>query len=286
MSHIYCLGDPLPEIPDLANIKIPFGFAFPGLPTLPTPIFPTLIIPSLEKYIAGVELQFSQLIMTVKSFIDPLLNFLNIPLIDWLPAIPTLPTFNILDIINGRVDKIIAEIRRLVKLNFDFKIPMLPTLYPTLEIPDIKVIHTFQIMMRNYLAIVVTKVTDLISQVTSILNIGMPPFPVIPTEDQIIQMIREKIDSAIENIDDFVIYVKNFKLDINLILSKIVFPMLPALPKIPNIMIDIKIPEVEIVAEISNFMMNLVYGLMKKIKDFIDQTLGQFINFSFPTICI
>lgn len=293
MSQVYCLADPIPEIPDLSDFEIPFGPAFSGLPTLPSPIFQTLVIPSLEKYIISVELQFSQLVMTLKSMIDPILGFLNIPLEDWLPKIPGLSNFSIVDILNGKSDKIILEIKR--NIDYGFEIPLLPKLYPTLDIPEIIAIQTFQFMMRNYMAMIVTKITSAIAQVTDRLEIAMPVFPVIPSSDQIFQLIKGTTETAIEglnqsgpikDINDFVIYAKNFNLDVNSILSKIDIPMLPPLPKTPNIPEDILIPEIGIVAELSNFNMNLIYGLMKMIKDFIDQTLGSFISFAFPTICI
>lgn len=301
MSY-YCLGDPLPSFPDLSKIHLPTGINFPGLPTLPSPIFPSINAPSLETFIAGAELQMSQIILTVTNMVKPMLDLVGQSLAEWLPPMPAIPTFSITDILSGKIDKMVESIRNLVKQGFTFSLPLMPKLYPTMDISDISTIQTLQFIIHNYLVMIAMKIIDLINQVTSILQIGMPTFPTIPSESQIIAMMGTVIDSSIKSSTDFVNYVKKNGGDAIQFLSKLTFPGLPSMPKIPGLpgvpaipaapripsipAVGVVIPEVTITAQISNFMTNLILGLLQTIMAFINSTLKSFMTFTFPTICI
>lgn len=282
----YCFGDPLPSIPDLSKFEIPFGVNFPGLPTLPSPIFPSITMPSIEKFVMGMEMQLSQFLITIKAMVEPMLSLIGGDVASWFPSIPSLPDFNLISILQNGVDGVLNKIKELIDSGFDFDLPLLPTLYPTMAIPVVKVLQTFQFIMRNHLVVIIMKIVNLIKQVTDHLEIGAAVFPSIPTPEEIIAMMGSVIDSSIEKIDDFVIYVKKHGMNAWEFLSKLSFPGLPSMPETPGIPFDFKIPEITIVSDISNFLSNLCLGVLRKIMEFIDSTLKNYMTFTFPTICI
>jgi hypothetical protein len=315
-----CLNTPLPTLDSiLASFKYSLTFPppFPKLPSLniflPSfgfPLFPNLNIPNLETVMAAIEFQAHQLITTVLAMIKPVIAKLGIAIDKFLPKIPGLPGLNLLDLISGNWQKLIAAVRK--ALDFGFSLPMLPIpLYPTLKIPDLHVAFTLQAIIANYMFIVIDKVAGIVQRVTKLFK-GMPfpTFPKFPSPEDILMSIISKIPGLpsfpsyaalleflkkkfqlphIPSIADITAKLSNLvpNIDISALFAKISLPAMPKFPQLPNPLIpSFNMPDIELAMHMLAFNINLQLGLLKPIMDFILNVLGKKLSFTFPKLCI
>lgn len=315
-----CTTTPLPTLDDLLKsfkFSLTWPPPFPRLPSLsvflpsfPTPLFPNLNIPNLEMVMAAIELQAMQLMTTVLNIIKPVLSKLGIAIGKFLPKIPGLPNFNLLDLLSGQWDKLVAAVKK--ALSFGFTLPMLPNpLFPTLKMPSLEIAYTLQAIIANYMFIVIDKTAGIVQKVTKLFK-GMPfpTFPKFPSPEEILLSIIGKIPGLpkFPTYADLLAHLKlKFKLphipsfadvmaklndlvpniDISALLAKISLPAMPKLPQLPNPLIpSFNFPDIELALNMLAFNINLQLGVLKPIMDFIMNTLGKKLSFTFPKICI
>lgn len=201
-----CLSSPLPTFDAIMASfrplmtwppKFPELPKFPRLmlPSLPWPLFPGLKVPNFELMLLAIELQAFQLQTTIMGIIKPMLSKLGIALSSFLPKIPGLPNLNLLDLISGNAEKLIAAVKAAI-LN-GFRLPGWPfPLYITLKIPDFEVIQTLQLIISNYMQMVANLIPGLVKKITDLFKKvipGMPAIPKLPTMDEVIAMIASKL---------------------------------------------------------------------------------------------
>jgi len=286
-----CLNSPLPSFDSImASFKPlmtwpPKFPAFPSLPkmmfpSLPSPLFPSFHVPNFELMLHALELQAFQLQTTIFGMIKPMLDKLGIAISSFLPKIPGLPNLNLLDLLSGSVDKIIAAVKAAIANGFH--LPGLPSpLFATLKIPEFEVIQTMQILISNYMGMVARLIPDLIGQITKKFKLpGLPAMPTLPSIGDIIAKIPSVPDIKAKIMDA----LGNF--DIMGFMSKITFPGLPALPSIPlPMMFSFKMPDIEFNLSLNLLYNHLTTGFLKPIMDFLLKTVSKVVSFTFPKLC-
>lgn len=284
-----CTNSPLPTFNSLydgfvENLTFPpQSFTFPSLPSLPSPMFPSIGIPNLEAVKILVELQSMQLMTTAMGMIQPMIDFLGLDLGAVLPKIPYLD-ISLTDLLNGDPSVFIQSIKdRLATGLPNLAWPFIPDpFYFKLGIPDISAIQTASLLVKDYSNLLTGFISGLVSQVTSELEIAnMPTLPAIPTYGELVQLLLDNVPGAsnvLDIIESGVSLSDIFNISI---------PGIPPLPSIPSPLIpSVNIPEFDFQEGMGLMLSNITTVLMQKIMDFIDSTLGAFLPFSFPTICL
>jgi hypothetical protein len=283
-----CLNSPLPSFDGIMASFRPLMTwppkfpSFPKLPSfmfpsLPSPLFPSFSVPNFELMIHGLELQAFQLQTTIMAMIKPILSKLGIALSSWLPKIPGLPNLNLIDLLSGSADKMVAAIRSAI-LN-GFRLPGLPfPFYVTLKIPDFEVIQTIQILIANYMAIVAKLIPSLIKTLTDKFKWpGLPKIPSLPSMEEIMSKLKSMLPE-IPRLPD---------LNIMALIGRITFPGLPAFPNISlPMMFSFKMPDIEFNLAYTMLLSHLTTGFLKPILDFILNTLSKYLSFTFPKLCV
>jgi hypothetical protein len=279
MSEI-CLSIPLPSLDGILNAFKPlltfppkFPFNLLRLPTLPSPLFPGLRMPNFEMVITAIELQAFQLQTTIMGMIKPLLSKLGIALSSFLPKLPGLPDFNLIDLLAGVPDRLIAALRGVIN---SLHLPNFPSpMFPRFKIPEIEILQKMQLVIANYMQTVANLIPGLVKRVTDVLKIGAMSFSLsFPSLDSVLA----RLQALTFNLPDF---------NIASLLAGISFPGLPAFPSISlPFVFSFKMPDIEFTAALTALYNHLTMGFLKPILDFIMNTLSKFLSFSFPLICI
>jgi len=242
--------------------------------------------------------------------IKPMLSFLGLDIGSFLPKLPGLPNFDLVDLVSGNVKALVAAIKQAIldKVHLPF-IPI--PIFGTLKIPDLEITHTLMALVSGYLQTVTTAVIGLIKKVTDKLKIAaMPALPSFPSFDSVVNMVKNAVRNAIAGIQlpNLSLEIPKFpgwpnidwpslpaipgmptlpSINLPAILASITFPGFPPLPAIPDPLVpNMNFPDVNIAMGIKLIMHNLTLGLLKPIMDFIENTLKKFISFTFPKICI
>jgi hypothetical protein len=274
-----CADSAIPNVNSMiAQIQpaLTFPPTFPTLgsllPTLPSPMFPSLQIPNLSLMMTAVEMQAFQLQNTLVGMMKPMLDLLSIDINSFLPPIPGLPGYNLLTLISAKADELIATIKASILGGFRF--PGLPDpLFPSMTIPDLQVLTTLQVAVSNYMQMIATMLPDLIESVTKKLKIpNITGLPTLPNIDDVSALAVSAYASAGRKLSA---------------LSSLSFPGLPALPALPDPLLpSFTMPDIDFASGLMALFNNLTTGLMQPIMEFIENTLSRFLSFSFPKFCI
>ena len=275
-----CTNTPLPTFSSLhssfsANLTFPpKELAFPEMPTLPSPMFPTIGAPNLEMVTTMLELQSHQLMLTMMGFIQPVIDALSLDLDAVLPTMPGLPDFNLMSLLENKADELYAAVKEMI--------PDLSGFYPSLGIPEMELMQKASELVKTYVASLITWLEEKISAVTDLLSlVGMPTLPSIPTIEELRSIAMNKWNEMKSMIPDFnaeASMADIFDFDI---------PGFPPLPKIPTPLIpSINIPEFSFELSLQSKFADIQGAAMSMIMDFVDSVLSTVLSFSFPTICI
>jgi len=190
---IICIDSPLGTLPDLSSYLTfpPFPMNFSALagmlPSVPVPLIPSISMPNLELYMVVMELQSTQIMTTILSMVQPMLDLLHIT--DFFPPIPGLPSFNLITLLSASANDLIAAVKALLAQGIS--LPFLPSpILPALDFPDLEVVVALQLILRNYAMLVVQLIEGLVKQVTDKLVLpGLPSLPTLPTMEEVKQML-------------------------------------------------------------------------------------------------
>lgn len=150
------------------------------------------------------------------------------------------------------------------------------------DVPAINIANAVQGVINGYINSVVGVVSNLISQVTNALHIpGLPTLPTVPSINSLIAMV---IPPGLPTLD---VVALLSKYSLNALMALIVVPGFPPLPVLPDPLTpELAFPEYDFTVAISLYYANLVMYPMQLILDFILNTLGHYLGFTFPTVCI
>lgn len=151
----------------------------PTLPSMPSPItaaMPTLVMPQTESLLAAGGILQGQIYQLINEFIGKITAI--IPAIA-LPEMPGLPGVTLPDLLVPDPAALLAMIN---VPGFDFSgIPNLPTLWPTIVIPELLPLMALQFASQGFVAALTTSCLTLLSSLLSFLHSSHISFPAAPT---------------------------------------------------------------------------------------------------------
>ncbi len=178
------------------SISIPTLPVIPALPGLPYPIYSMLHIPRIEIQTVIQELQSYNTTMVIKSMTDVLFSIIP-------SSFPTMPDldFSFTDVLAGAPDKIITACENAIKKGI--QLPGIPNpIYSMSLAPAEAAVHTYMIMVRQYIQMVTNFVIGLINQVIGKLSQlglpGLPALPTIPSPSSVLTMLQNMVNSEIQ----------------------------------------------------------------------------------------
>lgn len=282
-----CASIPIPTFNSLyadalSAMTIPPGnITIPLLPAIPNPIYPGFNCTNLEIVQIVAQLQSFQLLTTLLSFLQPLVEFLDISLDSILPKIPG-TNLTLLDLLALDPTKIYDTLS-VIPLSILASFPGVPNpLTYSITAPSIDIITAIQGVINGYVNTVTNTVVSLINDVVNILDIGgLPTIPVVPS----LESLQAIIIPPTLPIVDVTKLLNQFSL--NDLLALIPIPGFPAFPLLPiPLVVSVDIPEINMMLGLNLFYTNLTMFPMTIIFNFIENVLSEFIGFSFPTVCI
>ena len=280
-TNVICAPTQFPTFNDffnqLSGLKLKFDPNI-HLPTMPSPLFANINMPSLHKVNLAAELVLNQFLNWIMAVIQPMMNFVGaIP----FPVIPILG-LTLPDLLAGfDMAALVARFRNALS---GLTVPSLPDpLMPSINAPDFEVVTKIQALIRDYCVALITMVTSLIDMVISKLGkkpfnfgVSFPALPNIPTSFAGLM--------ALFAIPDF---GSLHGLNIADFFSNLSLPGFPGLNfAIPSPFFgDVSVPEIEFVEIMKNMFMAMVMWCAAKIGDFC-ALVSRFISFSLPTVCV
>jgi len=292
-----CANTPLPDFNQLyqnaiSNFTYPYrNFNFPTMPTLPSPMFPTLMHKGLQLVNTIEELVANQIIKTITQIINPIIKFLGMGL-DLIPKIPGLP-FNIFDLLSGDPNTLYNAVKQAIinKANALWALVPNPMFHSFLN-PDIQLVNTVKMLVKGYMSTLVTFITNLINQVVGQLHLpGLPTIPTFPTLQQIYALILAQIPGiTIPSIPDFshiMTLIPDALKKVQTLFANLSIPGFGALmgmlpnPLIPNhnnFEVDFMQALNTLYSKLNNFIWNIIMNFCN--------TILSMLSFSFPLICI
>lgn len=290
-----CVPVELPSYDSIYNlikdINIPFDPKLPGLPkfalpSVPTPMFPSLSMPDFQKTVLATELLVAQFFNWIKAAFDPIISFLGIAF--EFPKIPVL-NLSLPDLVMPNFD-ITALLAHLP----NFSVPMLPDpIFSGMKIPEIEALAKVQALIQAYMGTLLTALTSLISAVVDKLgkkpfrfNIAMPQIPTLPTSfDDLMLPIYALLGVA--DLHSLLAKLKNPNFSLAALMSGISLPGFPNLNLlVPDPMFGkFANPHLSIMQMSKNLYAAMANAALTIVKQFCD-AVKRFISFSFPKICI
>lgn len=281
-----CTTTPIPSFNDLYNqfapnlTNPPLHFTMPQLPTLPSPMFPTMKCPNIEMVTSIAELKANQLMTTCTGMLTPLTGYLGI---DPLSVLPTVPSLNLKlpDILSGNPSDLLASVKAKIAAGIQF--PGIPSpLFPDMKIPEFESLSTMCNLIKSYIMGLPAMIFGLINQVCGLLHIGsMPAMPTMPSLDSLQAAVVARVNGA----TDYLSAMKS-GLPINQMFN-ISVPGMPSVPSLPDPLFpSIHYPEFEFYTGFGNMIDTYTSTNMQSCVDFCKNTLGSNLSFSFPNQCI
>jgi hypothetical protein len=279
--HI-CADTAIPTFLALYALATPFptSISVPVLPALPNPIFPGFGSTNLTIVQILSQFQLNQLLVTLKAFLDPVVNFLGIAIGSILPNIPG-TNFNLLDLLAGTPNAIynaLAALPRSVLLSLP---GVLNPIFYGIGAGAIELALAVQGVITGYVVSVITIVVNLFNQAAHALSIGGLSIPTIPSISSLLHMI---IPSG-TSVPNVITFLQRFSL--NELLALVSVPGFPTFPALPDPLIpSMNFPEFNLATGLNLLYISLATFCMTTILQYIQNTLGHFISFAFPKICI
>lgn len=284
MIHL-CTNTPVPTLKGLidsikAQLPMPLpAFNIPAILGLPVPIYAGLSCYELEFQQIVQALQSFQLSTTLLNVVKPLLAVVGGAIEDLLPQIPGLP-FNLLDLIEMDSAALYAAVKQAIEEQSEALLALLPLpLFDGLSIPSIE-IHTIVKMLKSYcMTLVLNLITDLVSQVTDILELANSlALLQIPSLTE----IKALILAAFPEYESWAALMRS-GIDAADLFAALHLPVLPVLPT--PLLSAFKSPEIEFNELLSVFYTEFIASQIAIVVDFVQSTLGM-LGFDFPTFCI
>lgn len=275
-----CVTSPLPTIDSILPSFYPLMTYPPTiesigklLPCLPSPIYAALNIPSLEMVKVAIELQAFQMQTMMLAMIRPMLTLLSLNINTYLPKIPGLGDFTLLDLVEDNANALLAAVKQAIIDGFVWVGIPIP-FDITVNIPDIDALEILQAVINSYMQTITLMIVSLVTQVTSFLRIAnMVALPTLPSPAAIETAFKSAVANGVGTIAEKIAAISFAGFP--------PFPMLPS-PLIPTF----SIPAVDFAQYFNMFKNNLTIALLQPIMNFINAKLKAFMTFTFPLLCI
>lgn len=239
----------------IKGLKLSFDPSMPSLPTMPSPMFPNMTMPDIQKPNLSFSIMMNQVLNWFEQIIGKLTSFLGSTF-----TFPDIPHINIKlpELLSGNSsfdwDSLYAKIPSL-------SLPSLPDpLLPNMHMPEFENLVKLQALILDYCSTLMTSLVGIVDSVIGKLNanpfrlgLSMPslPDPLLPTD----------FNSLMLN--------------------------MPSLPTIPDPMFgDFKNPSMELLEKAKNYYMHMISYVGKKIDDFVASISGYIGGWTPPCMCV
>ena len=291
------------------------NLTLPEIPTLPSPVFPTMYPPSIEGMMASAELAVQTALDSCAAIYEQLSN---VPIIGniidtFFPDLPVLG-INLADLMLGNVDT--QEILQIIKDN----LPDIAKYYdfitlpwsPTVNIPDIDVLQIWQSITAQAYSMIMKAIGGFVTfifQVASIFGdtiedlIGMfwsawaPILNLInslpPTFEDIMFAIKDFFDLPGVNVQEIyaalLAAVREKILTVKEVMAAVsaFFIGIPGLIQLPEPLIpDVTMPTFDLREAFKNLYSNFPQYVMQQVWDFLDPFLSIVFGLGLPSISV
>lgn len=239
----------------IKGLKLSFDPSWPSLPTMPSPMFPNMVMPDAQKPNLAFSITMNQILNWFQQIIGKLTSFLGSTF-----TFPDIPHINIKlpELLSGNANfdwnGMFAKIPNL-------SLPSLPSpLLPNMHMPEFENLVKFQALILDYCSTLMTSLVGIVDSVIGKLNakpfqlgLSMPslPSPLLPTN----------FDSLMFN--------------------------MPSLPSIPDPMFgNFRNPSMEMLEKAKNYYMHMISLVGKKIDDFVSSIASYIGGWTPPLVCV
>lgn len=279
-----CTNSPLPTFNDLYSQVQPnlnnYKFTMPSLPTLPSPMMPSVSYPNVEMVTCISQLQCTQYMNTCMGMLTPLTGYLGQSISAILPSVPVL-NLKLPDLISGDPSALLASVQQQIKNGIQF--PGIPNpLFPDFHFPEFSGVMTMINLIKTYIMQIPAVISNLIGQGTSALHIGnMGALPTMPDLSTIQSQVTAKVSGATSYLD-----AMKSGLSTNQLFN-ISVPGFPAIPSLPDPLFpSIHMPEAEFYLGFGNMIDSMTMNNLNQCYQFCQNSLASKLSFTFPTQCI
>ena len=241
----------------IKDLNLSFDPSWPSLPTMPSPMYPNLSMPELQKPNLAFSITVNQILNWFQQIIGKLTSFLGSTF-----TFPDIPYLNI---------KLPELLTSSASPSFDWsgmfaKIPSLslPSLpdpmLPNMHMPEFENLAKFQALILDYCSTLMTSLVGIVDSVIGKLNakpfqlgLSMPtlPSPLLPTD----------FNSLMLN--------------------------MPSLPSLPSPLFgDIRSPSIEALEMSKNYYMHMISLVGKQIDDFVSSIASYIGGWTPPRVCV
>lgn len=254
-----CPSSTFPSFDDiygkLSGLKLKFDPSMPSLPTMPSPMFPNMTAPELQKTNFSFSIMMNQILKWFEAIIGKLTSFLGSTF-----TFPDIPHINIKlpELLSGNSSfdwkSMYAKIPNL-------SLPSLPNpMLPNMHMPEFENLAKFQALILDYTSTLMTSLVGIVDSVIGKLNaapfrlgLSMPtlPSPLLPTD----------FNSLMLN--------------------------MPSLPSLPDPLFgNVHSPNVEMLERAKNYYLHMVSLVGKKIDDFVASIASYIGGWTAPVACV
>lgn len=254
-----CPSSTFPSFDDiygkLSGLKLKFDPSMPSLPTMPSPMFPNMTAPELQKTNFSFSIMMNQILKWFEAIIGKLTSFLGSTF-----TFPDIPHINIKlpELLSGNSSfdwkSMYAKIPNL-------SLPSLPNpMLPNMHMPEFENLAKFQALILDYTSTLMTSLVGIVDSVIGKLNVNpfnlglsMPtlPSPLLPTD----------FNSLMLN--------------------------MPSLPSLPDPLFgNVHSPNMEMLERAKNYYLHMVSLVGKKIDDFVASIASYIGGWTPPVACV
>lgn len=282
-----CTSSALPTFKSIYDSTVasmtfpPSPISIPPLPGIPNPVFGDYSNINLEIVQVVQGLQDLQLQMTLSAITTPLATILGGSLDDLLPKIPG-TDLGLSDLLANDPNAIKLAIQEAIAINGVGIFPLVPDpMFTGLSAPSLETNNIVKMVIKGFYGMLITTITDLISQVTDLLVLaGLPAIPTIPTLPEVTAAML----AAFPGFPNIGALVKS-GISLPDLFGAISFPGMPALVMPSPLVPSMSNYEAEFQEGMSVLYGDFTTAPLTIIVDFCETTLGT-LGFEFPTVCV
>lgn len=253
----------------------------PALPTIPSPMFPSLSMPHFEIPSFADEFQTFQMSSVISIILSEIKNVTSFTL-------PTIPGTNIdlVSMLSGDAKSLYSAIAAALAKDIHIFDSMLPSpLFVSFENAAIQAALTVKLVIKSYLLTIIKFITNLCTTVAVLMSTTPPPIPTVPTFSSILNTIANAF-----GVPDYATLLKKLKQDYSDVTTAFT-SILAAIntlsvggigPNLSSMFGQHFIPEIHMPVMLSMAMGQLISAPLTAIMNFIQNLLGG----SFPKLCV
>lgn len=240
----------------IKGLKLSFDPSWPSLPTMPSPMFPNMVAPDIQKPNLSFSIMMNQLLKWFEAIIGKLTSFLGSTF-----TFPDIPHINLKlpDLFTmGGPD---FDWKGLLAKIPDLSLPSLPNpMLPNMHMPEFEGLAKLQALILDYCSTLMTSLVGIVDSVIGKLNAA--PF---------------RLGLSMPTLPDPLLPLNFDALMLNM----------PSLPTLPSPLFgDFSNPAMEMLERAKNYYMHMITLVGKKIDDFVASIASYIGGWTPPFACV